>query len=124
MRLMHANPAHDRTVSQLAREAAISRSALAERFTQLIGESPMRYLAGWRVQLAKQMLRDDDSIVAEIAARVGYESEAAFNRAFKRSAGSPPSVWRKRAASAIVSAAAILLSVDPWTALGFVGIAC
>jgi AraC-like DNA-binding protein len=116
---MHANPAHDRTVSQLAREAAISRSALAERFTQLIGESPMRYLAGWRVQLAKQMLRDDDSIVAEIAARVGYESEAAFNRAFKRSAGSPPAAWHKGAVRAIVSAAALLLSADPWTALGF-----
>jgi len=119
MRLMHANPAHDWTVSQLAREAAISRSALAERFTQLIGESPMRYLAGWRVQLAKQMLRDDDSSDAEIAARVGYESEAAFNRAFKRSAGSPPAAWHKGAVRAIVSAAALLLSADPWTALGF-----
>ena len=104
LRLMHANPTHDWTVSELAHEAAISRSALAERFTQLIGESPMRYLAGWRVQLAKQMLRDGDSSVAEIAARVGYESEAAFNRAFKRTAGSPPAAWRKCVMSAPVSA--------------------
>jgi AraC family transcriptional regulator, alkane utilization regulator len=109
LRLMHANPAHDWTVSELAHETAISRSALAERFTQLLGQSPMRYLARWRVQLAKQMLRDRDSSIAEIALRVGYESEAAFNRAFKRSAGSPPAVWRKRAASAVVSAAALLL---------------
>jgi len=104
LRLMHANPTHDWTVSELAHEAAISRSALAERFTQLIGESPMRYLAGWRVQLAKQMLRDGDSSVAEIAARVGYESEAAFNRAFKRTAGSPPAAWRKCVTSATLPA--------------------
>ena len=123
LRLMHANPAHDWTVSELAHETAISRSALAERFTQLIGESPMRYLAGWRVELAKQMLRDRDSSIAEIATRVGYESEAAFNRAFKRSAGSPPAAWRKHAASALVSAAALVFSVEPWTALGFVGVA-
>jgi len=121
LRLMHANPAHDWTVSELAREAAISRSALAERFTQLIGESPMRYLAGWRVQLAKQMLRDGDSSIAEIASRVGYESEAAFNRAFKRGTGSPPASWRRGAASALFSAAALLLSSDPWTVLGFAG---
>jgi AraC family transcriptional regulator, alkane utilization regulator len=118
LRLMHANPAHDWTVSELAHDCAISRSALAERFTQLIGESPMRYLAGWRVQLAKQLLRDGECSVAEIASRVGYESEAAFNRAFKRSAGSPPASWRKRAATAVASAAALLLFAEPWTAAG------
>ena len=122
LRLMHANPAHDWTVSELAREAAVSRSALAERFTQLIGESPMRYLARWRVQLAKQMLRDSDSNIAEIATRVGYESEAAFNRAFKRSAGSPPAAWRKHVLTSLVSAAAVLLSAEPWTVLGFAGL--
>jgi AraC-like DNA-binding protein len=121
LRLLHANPAHEWTVSELARETAISRSALAERFTQLIGLSPMRYLTEWRVQLAKQMLRDGASSIAEIAPRVGYESEAAFNRAFKRSAGSPPAAWRKRAMSAIASAAALLLSVGPWAALGLAG---
>ncbi|MGE5204882.1 MAG: AraC family transcriptional regulator [Chlamydiota bacterium] len=118
LRLLHANPAHEWTVSQLARETAISRSALAERFTQLIGLSPMRYLTEWRMQLAKQMLRDGASSIAEIALRVGYESEAAFNRAFKRSTGSPPASWRKRAMSAIASVAALLLAVGPWAALG------
>jgi AraC family transcriptional regulator, alkane utilization regulator len=82
----------------------------------------MRYLAGWRIQLAKQMLRDGDSSVAEIAARVGYESEAAFNRAFKRNAGSPPAAWRKCVASALVSAAALLLSTEPWSVLGLPGL--
>jgi AraC-like DNA-binding protein len=122
LRLMHANPAHDWTVPELSHEAGISRSVLAERFTQLIGESPIRYLAGWRVQLAKQMMRNGDSSIAEIAARVGYESEAAFNRAFKRSAGSPPAAWRRGVASALVSAAALLLSADPCTALGLAGL--
>lgn len=122
LRLMHANPTHDWTVAKLAREAAISRSALAERFTQLIGESPMRYLAAWRLQLAMQMLQDGDASVAEVAARVGYESEAAFNRAFKRSTGSPPAAWRRGLASALLSAAALLLTVEPWTALGFAGL--
>lgn len=123
LRLMHANPTHNWTVSELAREAATSRSALADRFTQLIGESPMRYLAGWRVQLAKQMLRDGDSSIAEIAARVGYESEAAFNRAFKRNAGSPPAAWRKSAASVLASAAALLFSADAWDLLGLIALA-
>jgi AraC-like DNA-binding protein len=122
LRVMHANPAHDWTVSDLAREAAISRSALAERFTQLIGEPPMRYLAGWRVQLAKQMMRDGDCSIAEIAARVGYESEAAFNRAFKRGTGSPPAAWRRGAARALVTAAALLLSSEPWVTHGLVAL--
>jgi len=120
LRLMHANPAHNWTVAELAHEAATSRSALADRFTELIGESPMKYLAGWRVQLAKQMLRDGDSSIAEIATRVGYESEAAFNRAFKRSAGSPPAAWRKKAASVLATAAALSVSADAWNVLGMV----
>lgn len=122
LRLMHANPAHNWTVSELAREAASSRSALADRFTELIGESPMRYLAGWRVQLAKQLLRDGDSTIAEIASRVGYESEAAFNRAFKRSSGSPPATWRKRAAGVLASAAALLFSADPSNLLDLIAL--
>ena len=113
LRLIHTNPAHSWTVAELAHDAATSRSALADRFTELIGESPMRYLARWRVQLAKQMLRDGDCSVAEIAARVGYESEAAFNRAFKRNAGSPPAAWRRRAAGVLSAAAALLLSAEP-----------
>jgi AraC-like DNA-binding protein len=100
LRLLHANPMRNWTVEELSREAAISRSALAERFTELVGEAPMRYLANWRMQLAKQMLREGTCSVQEVATRVGYESEAAFNRAFKRVTGSPPAAWRKGASSA------------------------
>jgi AraC-like DNA-binding protein len=95
--LLHANPVRNWTVEELSREAAISRSALAERFTELVGEAPMRYLTNWRMQLAKQMLREGLHSVQEVATRVGYESEAAFNRAFKRSLGVPPAAWRRRA---------------------------
>ena len=94
LRLLHANPTRNWTVGELARESAISRSALAERFTELVGDAPIRYLANWRMQLAKQMLREG-AHVQEVATRVGYESEAAFNRAFKRATGSPPAAWRR-----------------------------
>jgi AraC family transcriptional regulator, alkane utilization regulator len=67
---------------------------LAEKFTELVGDAPIRYLANWRMQLAKQMLREG-AHVEEVATRVGYESEAAFNRAFKRATGSPPAAWRR-----------------------------
>jgi AraC family transcriptional regulator, alkane utilization regulator len=93
--LLHANPTRNWTVEELSREAAMSRSTLAERFTQLVGEAPMRYLANWRMQLARQMLREGTHSVQEVATRVGYESEAAFNRAFKRATGSPPATWRR-----------------------------
>ncbi|HET7842485.1 MAG TPA: AraC family transcriptional regulator, partial [Terriglobia bacterium] len=93
--LLHAQPARAWTVDDLARDAGVSRSALAERFTDLIGESPMRYLTGWRMFLAKQMLLEGRHSMAEVAERVGYESEYAFNRAFKRQVGKPPSAWRK-----------------------------
>ena len=94
LRLLHANPMRNWTVEELARESAISRSALAERFTELVGDAPIHYLANWRMQLAKQMLREG-AHVQEVATRVGYESEAAFNRAFKRATGSPPAAWRR-----------------------------
>ncbi len=116
-----ANPAHNWTVTRLAREAGMSRSALAERFTHLIGESPIRYLAGWRIQLAKQILRDGASGVAEVAAHVGYQSEAAFNRAFKRFAGVPPAAWRRSAISALVSACAFLLNGESMFELAWPG---
>jgi len=95
LRLMHEHPVRDWTVDDLAREAAVSRSVLAQRFTELVGEAPMRYLAGWRMQLAKQMMRDGAGNIQDIATRVGYESEAAFSRAFKRATGSPPAAWRR-----------------------------
>lgn len=99
-RLLHADPVRDWTVDQLAREVALSRSVLAQRFTELVGEAPMKYLAGWRMQLAKQMMREGARNIQDIATRVGYDSEAAFNRAFKRATGCPPATWRKSALSA------------------------
>ena len=98
LRLLHANPVRDWTVDDLAREVAVSRSVLAQRFTELVGEAPMKYLAGWRMQLAKQMMREGARNIQDVATRVGYDSEAAFNRAFKRATGSPPAAWRKSAA--------------------------
>jgi AraC-like DNA-binding protein len=97
LRLLHANPDRDWTVDDLAREVGVSRSVLAQRFTQLVHDAPMRYLAGWRMHLAKQMMRDGARNIQEVASRVGYDSEAAFNRAFKRATGSPPATWRKGA---------------------------
>lgn len=94
--LLHARLTYRWTAEELAREVGLSRSAFAERFTSLIGEPPMRYLAIWRMQLAAQQLRDGHLSVSRIAYDVGYESEAAFNRAFKREFGVPPATWRKQ----------------------------
>jgi AraC family transcriptional regulator, alkane utilization regulator len=95
--LMHARPAHPWTVEDLARKVGISRSGLAQRFADLLGVPPMQYLAQWRLQLAAQQLRLGDRSLALVAADVGYESEAAFNRAFKREFGVPPATWRRNA---------------------------
>jgi AraC-like DNA-binding protein len=100
LRLLHESPMRPWTVDRLAHEVAISRSGLAQRFTHLLGESPMKYLSEWRIHLAKQMLRDRSDNVQAIAERIGYESEPAFNRAFKKATGSPPAVWRRAAAQA------------------------
>ena len=98
LRLMHAEPARRWTVEQIAREAGTSRSALAELFTELLGEAPMHYLARWRIHLARQLLCEPAGSIPEIATKVGYESEAAFSRAFKRLVGTPPAAWRRAAA--------------------------
>lgn len=98
--LIHARVCQQWTVDDLGREVGLSRSALAERFSRLIGEPPMRYLAHWRLQLAANQLRNSDMPLARIAKQVGYDSEAAFSRAFKRSFGAPPAAWRKGALSA------------------------
>jgi len=98
-RLLHGRVAQQWTVDELGRDIGLSRSALADRFTRLIGEPPMRYLARWRLQLAAHHLRSSDMPLARIAERVGYESGAAFNRAFKRSFGVPPATWRKKASA-------------------------
>ena len=93
---LHADPSRDWNLELLATEAALSRSAFAERFTQFVGQPPMQYLANWRMQLATNYLRGGNESVASIANRVGYDSEAAFSRAFKKVLGTPPSEWRLR----------------------------
>lgn len=93
--LLHGQLARHWTTEDLARETGLSRSAFAERFTKLIGEPPMRYLALQRLAKACTMLRETADPIARIAYEVGYESEAAFNRAFRREYDTPPSAWRK-----------------------------
>jgi AraC-like DNA-binding protein len=97
LELIHGDLAHPWTVEALGRAVGLSRSALAERFRQLLGEPMMRYLTRWRLQRAAQLLRDTHRGLAEVAAEVGYDSEFAFNRAFKRFAGEPPASWRRDA---------------------------
>jgi AraC-like DNA-binding protein len=93
---LHARPAHAWTLEELSREAGLSRSALHERFTRLVGQPPMQYLARWRIQLASGLLARGTGKVAAVALDVGYESEAAFSRAFKRLVGAPPATWRRQ----------------------------
>ncbi|HWB46170.1 MAG TPA: AraC family transcriptional regulator [Hyphomicrobiaceae bacterium] len=100
MVLLHADPARPWTVSRLAAEAGVSRSVLADRFKRVLGQSPMRYLAYWRLQVAAHLLATTNTALARLAASTGYESEAAFSRAFKRRLGVPPGVWRERNARA------------------------
>ncbi|MCG2584762.1 AraC family transcriptional regulator [Massilia sp. TS11] len=90
LRCMHAQPAATWTVAQLARAAAMSRSAFSERFTQAVGIAPMSYLLGWRMALARQLLRRRELKLADIAERVGYASVSAFGLAFTRHVGMPP----------------------------------
>ena len=93
--LMHGEPGRAWTVDELAREVALSRSALAERFATLVGEPPIQYLMRWRLALAAQALRSGNRAIALVAEESGYESESAFNRAFKREFGMPPAAWRR-----------------------------
>jgi AraC-like DNA-binding protein len=92
--LMHSNPAHAWTVDDLAESVGLSRSALADRFTALLGQPPMQYLTRWRLQLAADLLQGSERTITAIAAEVGYKSEAAFSRAFKREQGASPAAWR------------------------------
>lgn len=98
--MMHRQPARPWTLVDLAREAGISRSVLAERFRHYLGEPPISYLTRWRLQLGAQMLSSTSDSVAQIASEVGYESEPAFNRAFKREFGLPPARFRLKSKSA------------------------
>jgi AraC-like DNA-binding protein len=92
--LLHADPGYDWTVSQLATHTSQSRSNFSRRFVELIGESPMRYLTNWRMQLASQLLSSSNQRVSEIAEGVGYASQAAFSRVFQRTFGNSPSGYR------------------------------
>jgi AraC-like DNA-binding protein len=98
--LMHERPDHAWSVEDLAHEVGLSRSALHERFVQFLGVPPMHYLASWRIQIGARLLRESKRTVATIALDVGYDSEAAFSRAFKRMVGAPPAAWRRAQASA------------------------
>lgn len=107
--LMHARPSEPWTLERLSAQVGLSRSALHERFLQFIGLPPMQYLTCWRMQIASRLLTESNATLASIALDTGYESEAAFSRAFKRAVGVPPSVWRRgRAASGAEPAPAIV----------------
>jgi AraC-like DNA-binding protein len=93
--LLHELPSAPWTIDDLSSQAGLSRSALHERFVSLIGLPPMQYLANWRMQLASRLLLEGRATVATVAVDVGYDSEAAFARAFKRLVGMPPAAWRR-----------------------------
>lgn len=93
--LLHARPADPWTLDGLSSAVGLSRSALHDRFVQLLDQPPMQYLTAWRMQLASRLLADSHAKLADIARQVGYESEAAFSRAFKRTAGLSPALWRR-----------------------------
>jgi AraC-like DNA-binding protein len=97
--LLHKRPEHPWTVAELATTVGVSRSALVARFTRYLADPPMAYLTGWRLRLAAQALTSSSKGVADIAGAVGYESEAAFNRAFKRLFGVPPAQYRRQTRS-------------------------
>lgn len=98
---IHAAPAKSWTVEELAKEVGLSRSSFHDRFLQFIGVPPMQYLMQWRMQLAASILRSSHYSIAQVAQEIGYDSEAAFARAFKRLTGSPPAQWRKQQKSAL-----------------------
>jgi transcriptional regulator GlxA family with amidase domain len=93
--LFHSDITRSWTVDELGREVGLSRSALGERFTRLIGMAPMHYLGNWRMQVAAQELRNSSATLAQVATTVGYESEAAFSRAFKKTFRTAPATWRR-----------------------------
>jgi len=94
--LLHDRPSAGWTVEELGKQVGLSRSAFHDRFVELIGQPPMQYLTQWRMQAASRLLRDTRASVAAVALDVGYDSEAAFARAFKRAAGMPPAAWRRQ----------------------------
>lgn len=100
--LLHRRPGHAWTMAELAREIGAARSVLAERFARFLGQPPMAYLSRWRLQLAARLLQTTRKSVLEVASDAGYESQAAFNRAFKREFSLPPGQYRKKLAASVV----------------------
>ena len=98
MARIHSEPQRDWSVASLAKEVSMSRSAFAARFTDLVGESAMKYVTRWRMHVALDLMRSEGLTVSAVAERVGYDSEASFSRAFKRVMGSPPRAARVAAA--------------------------
>jgi AraC-like DNA-binding protein len=103
--LIHERPAAPWTIDDLSGQVGLSRSALHDRFVSLVGQPPVQYLTSWRMQLASRKLLEGRSSVAAVAVDVGYDSEAAFARAFKRLVGMPPAAWRRAHESSAVSRA-------------------
>jgi AraC-like DNA-binding protein len=99
LKYLHTSPFQDWSVDRLARQVGVSRTVLADRFKHFLDQPPMQYLARWRLQLAAQHLKASDLPIKTIADQAGYESEPAFNRAFKRHFGLPPGDWRRRQGS-------------------------
>jgi AraC-like DNA-binding protein len=93
---LHERAAHAWTLETLAEEVGLSRSAFADRFARLVGDPPIQYLTRWRMQLAARLLTDGSAKVGAVALEVGYDSEAAFSRAFKKETGLSPMAWRRR----------------------------
>lgn len=102
--ILHSRVNHPWTIADLAKEVGLSRSALIERFSRFLSVPPMTYLTNWRLQLAARALATTPRGTADVAADVGYESEAAFNRAFKRRFGLPPAKYRREAKQSIRAA--------------------
>jgi AraC-like DNA-binding protein len=103
---IHQSPELDWTVQSLAAKVAMSRSAFASRFARLVGEPPLAYVTRWRMQKAAGLLRQSSATLANIAERVGYDSEAAFSKAFKRAVGSAPGAYRRAAKASNLAVAA------------------
>jgi AraC-like DNA-binding protein len=102
---LHKSPSRAWTLEELARAAGTSRSVLAERFQHLVGSSPIQYLTQWRMLLASNLLCRSNASLASIAHEVGYQTDTAFSRAFRREFGTPPAAWRRSRASRAQAAA-------------------
>jgi AraC-like DNA-binding protein len=111
--LLHGDIARHWTVDELGREVGLSRSALADRFMHFVGQPPMHYLAQWRMQVAAGLLSSGGPSIAVIASDVGYGSEAAFSRAFKKLVGTPPAAWRRRQGTSVSGAIAERIAPRP-----------